>query len=124
MRQMEKRVWVGLLVVTAVLGYLGIVPARGADPTDMPATSPAPPTTQTPSSPGTSMPQGQMTPEHREQAMHKMKQSCGVDINKFCHDVKPGEGRIIQCLEQHQAEVSQECNQLLTKKESRQGKGH
>jgi hypothetical protein len=47
-----------------------------------------------------------------------------VDINKFCHDVKPGEGRIIQCLEQHQAEVSQECNQLLTKKESRQGKGH
>jgi hypothetical protein len=70
------------------------------------------------------MPQGQMTPEHREQAMHKMKQACGVDINKFCHDVKPGEGRIIQCLEQHQAEVSQECNQLLTKKESRQGKGH
>lgn len=124
MRKKEKRVWVGLFVVTAVFGYFGMMPARGADPTDMPATSPAPPTTQTPSSPGSSMPQGQMTPEHREQAMHKMKQACGVDINKFCQDVKPGGGRIIQCLEQHQAEVSQECNQLLTKKESRQGKGH
>jgi hypothetical protein len=55
--------------------------------------------------------------------MHRMREACGEDIKKLCQNVKPGEGRIVQCLEQHQSEVSQTCNELLTKKESRQGKG-
>ena len=124
MRQREKRAWVAVFVVIGALGYFGVVPARGADPTDMPATSPTPPTTQTPLPPGTQMPQGQGKGEHRQETMHRLKEACGEDIKKLCQNVKPGEGRIVQCLEQHQTEVSQTCNQLLTKKESRQGKGH
>ncbi|MBI5451258.1 MAG: hypothetical protein HY940_07865 [Gammaproteobacteria bacterium] len=36
-------------------------------------------------------------------------QSCQPDIKKFCADVKPGGGRIIQCLKKHDAELSEAC---------------
>src|SRR5262245_17085174 len=122
MRQMETRKWLVMVVATGMFTYLGIVSTQAADPTDVPAGTPSSPTTQAPPS-GSPPPQGQMGGEHRQQAMHKMKEACGADIQKLCQNVKPGEGRIIQCLEQHQSEVSPSCNQLLTKKESRQGKG-
>jgi len=123
MRQREKKAWAGLFVMTAVLAYVGVVPARGADPGDMPAASLPAPTTQAPASSGTPAPQDQGKGGHRKAAMHRMREACGEDIKKLCQNVKPGEGRIVKCLEQHQSEVSQTCNQLLTKKESRQGKG-
>jgi hypothetical protein len=34
---------------------------------------------------------------------------CKADIEKFCKDVKKGEGRIIKCLKEHQSELSPEC---------------
>jgi hypothetical protein len=34
---------------------------------------------------------------------------CSADLEKFCKDVKPGGGRIIACLKQHEAEVSEAC---------------
>jgi hypothetical protein len=34
---------------------------------------------------------------------------CTAEINKFCKDVKPGEGRIIKCLREHDAELSGAC---------------
>ena len=34
---------------------------------------------------------------------------CKADIEKFCKDVKPGEGRIIDCLKAHEAELSADC---------------
>lgn len=34
---------------------------------------------------------------------------CKADIEKFCKDVKPGEGRIIACLKAHEAELSTDC---------------
>ena len=37
--------------------------------------------------------------------------ACKADIEKFCHNVKPGGGRIIQCLKTHQAELSPACKQ-------------
>ncbi len=36
-------------------------------------------------------------------------QVCSKDVEKFCAKVKPGEGRISQCLEQHEAQLSPAC---------------
>jgi len=41
---------------------------------------------------------------------------CKADTAKFCKDVKPGGGRIVQCLKQHESELSEACRKHLTKK--------
>lgn len=38
-----------------------------------------------------------------------MRQACQEDVKKFCADIKPGEGRIHQCLSQHEAKLSAAC---------------
>lgn len=88
--------------------------------------SPSLPSTQAPVTPapntsGAGM-EGQRG-ERMKKGMHKMKEACGADISKHCGTVEPGGGRIVQCLEQHQSEVSPSCQKILQKKESRQGKG-
>src|SRR5439155_1062155 len=35
--------------------------------------------------------------------------ACKEDMKKFCADVKPGEGRLKECMKQHQSELSQAC---------------
>ncbi len=42
--------------------------------------------------------------------------ACKGDINKFCQDIKPGRGRIINCLRQHESELSVDCNAFFQKK--------
>ena len=34
---------------------------------------------------------------------------CTAEIRSFCADVQPGQGRIIQCLRQHEAQLSPAC---------------
>lgn len=34
---------------------------------------------------------------------------CRADAEKFCKDIKPGDGRLIACLKEHEAELSAEC---------------
>ncbi len=34
---------------------------------------------------------------------------CRADIEKFCADVKPGGGRLAECLRKHQEKLSTEC---------------
>ena len=34
---------------------------------------------------------------------------CTAEIDKFCKDVKPGEGRLIKCLREHDADLSDAC---------------
>ena len=40
---------------------------------------------------------------------------CAADVQKFCKDVKKGEGRVIACLKSHQPELSQACSAMLEK---------
>jgi len=38
---------------------------------------------------------------------------CRDDLDKFCSNIKPGEGRLIQCLNKNDAKVSKRCKQAL-----------
>ena len=97
----------------------------GADPNPVPSTAPEPPAAQTPAPPSPSTaPTQEERGDRRRGGKHKMQEACEADIKQFCSNVTPGGGRIVQCLEQHQKEVSQGCNQLLEKHESRKGKGN
>ncbi len=44
-------------------------------------------------------------------------QVCQADKQKFCAEVKPGEGRIRECMNQHLTELSPGCQALIQKKE-------
>jgi hypothetical protein len=35
---------------------------------------------------------------------------CGDDVQKFCANIKPGAGRVEQCLEEHEAQLSPTCH--------------
>jgi len=39
--------------------------------------------------------------------------SCADDVRKYCKDVSPGEGRIIQCLKGHENQLSSQCKSNL-----------
>jgi hypothetical protein len=39
--------------------------------------------------------------------------ACKADYEKFCKDVKPGQGRIAQCMKQHEDEISLACKEQL-----------
>ncbi len=42
-------------------------------------------------------------------AQQSQKGACKADVQKLCKDVQPGEGKILECLKTHQAEVSAPC---------------
>ena len=41
--------------------------------------------------------------------MEAAKEACQPDVDKFCAGVPVGGGRIMQCLKQHQSELSEAC---------------
>jgi hypothetical protein len=47
--------------------------------------------------------------------------ACKADYEKFCKDVKPGQGRIAQCMKQHEAEYRLPVRSSLRQKEKRHG---
>ncbi len=36
---------------------------------------------------------------------------CAADLNKYCAGVKAGEGRLMDCLQKNDAQVSKRCKQ-------------
>ena len=48
--------------------------------------------------------------------------ACKGDVQTYCKDVQPGGGRIINCLEDHYKEVSDDCYNVLQKMEARRSK--
>ena len=38
---------------------------------------------------------------------------CRDDLEKFCSEIKPGEGRLLECLNTKEAQISQRCNSAL-----------
>ncbi|MGO9764545.1 MAG: cysteine rich repeat-containing protein [Myxococcaceae bacterium] len=41
--------------------------------------------------------------------MEAFKEACKPDVEKFCSGIATGDGRIMQCLHQHQSELSDAC---------------
>ena len=41
--------------------------------------------------------------------MAKVRDACRPDVERLCKDVKPGGGRIRECLKAHQADLSDAC---------------
>lgn len=39
--------------------------------------------------------------------------ACGVDVRKHCRGVEPGGGRVVACLQSHEAELSVACKAQL-----------
>ena len=89
---------------TLIVGTPGISQATDS-PTPPPATSPSQPSAT------------QEGEKHQVDRMQLIRKACTADAKKFCAQVKPGGGRILQCLEEHAKEVSSECSNVLEKKQ-------
>jgi hypothetical protein len=44
----------------------------------------------------------------------EIRKVCDEDIKKMCPDIRPGGGRIVQCLHGHQSNLTAGCRQFLT----------
>ena len=56
---------------------------------------------------------------HLEEKTAEAKENhnkCKEDRKKFCKDVKPGEGRIIKCLKDNEAQLSADCKAVIAEK--------
>lgn len=47
--------------------------------------------------------------EERGRGLHPGRKACAEDVKKLCSGVKPGEGRIAQCLKEHVQDLSPNC---------------
>lgn len=50
--------------------------------------------------------------EHKEKAQHAAEM-CKADAQKFCSNIKAGQGRIKQCLKEHKDALSEQCRNEL-----------
>ncbi len=46
-------------------------------------------------------------------ALTYVANECSADLKKKCRSVKPGEGRLLECLEKHDKQVSERCKQAV-----------
>lgn len=53
--------------------------------------------------------------EESKQKIMEAQQACTADMEKFCKDVQPGQGRILSCLIEHAQELSPACGQIIGK---------
>ncbi len=54
-----------------------------------------------------------------KEKVQEFKEACKDDATKLCKDVKPGGGRILQCLKQHEGELSSSCKEGMTQSKGR-----
>jgi hypothetical protein len=60
--------------------------------------------------------------EESKKKAKEAHQACEADAQKLCKDVKPGQGRIVKCLREHEKELSAECRAKIAEpKKDRKG---
>jgi len=47
--------------------------------------------------------------------IEEARKTCGADISKFCAEVKPGEGRVLNCLNAKKSELAPDCRTQVEK---------
>lgn len=60
----------------------------------------------------------------RTPASAQTKKPCADDIAKFCKDVKPGEGRLLKCLKEHEKELSPTCKASIEEAKAKMKEAH
>jgi hypothetical protein len=55
-----------------------------------------------------------------KEEIQEFAQACKDDSAKLCKGTQPGEGRILQCLKQHEGELSPACKAKMDQARSRQ----
>jgi hypothetical protein len=53
--------------------------------------------------------QGRDNRGEKKKGQRQAAEACRADVQRLCANVQPGEGRIMQCLKQNQAQLSQPC---------------
>lgn len=49
-----------------------------------------------------------------KEKVREVAEACKDDAAKLCKDTKPGKGRILRCLKQHEGELSAACKEQMT----------
>jgi hypothetical protein len=44
--------------------------------------------------------------------LKRLKKACGTDAKRLCKDVRPGGGHILQCLREHESDLSAGCREV------------
>jgi len=57
--------------------------------------------------------------QHPLAAQGPIRQACSVEIQNYCADVTPGDGRLRACLASHRDELTQACRDALDSGNSR-----
>src|SRR6476469_410464 len=53
-----------------------------------------------------------------QQHLQLMRKACDEDVKKLCPDIRPGGGRILQCLRGQESNLSPACRQVLGSRSS------
>ncbi len=53
--------------------------------------------------------------EGSKKRLIEAQQACTGDMERFCKDVRPGQGRILKCLREHTGELSSACRKITEK---------
>jgi len=46
-------------------------------------------------------------------ALSYVANECNEDLDKFCESIEPGKGRLLDCLDKHDKQVSKRCKQAI-----------
>jgi hypothetical protein len=52
------------------------------------------------------------------------KNPCADDIAQFCKDVKPGGGRLVRCLKEHETDLSAQCQASIQEARTKVKEAH
>ncbi|MGQ0593777.1 MAG: hypothetical protein ACT4QB_14370 [Gammaproteobacteria bacterium] len=51
--------------------------------------------------------------EHAVAALTYLTNECGDDLKKHCGAIKPGEGRVIECMKKNEKALSRRCSEAI-----------